>query len=211
MRKAFVFGAVLVCISLISFLAVSPVERKIVSPAGTVTPAAAKPSQVEVTNFPPVQPVNGTMNVGNLPAVQAVSGTVSVGNLPIDGNGHILVAVSGGSKALTLHSTTATYTGDLGGRTGATQKCRAEFSESHFPTATEIQAALNDRGIVWLVSETDWSWLDDQNNPSLNCREWTRTATETGDRIDGNLIREKGTKLFNGGPCSDAHPIICAE
>src|SRR5207249_3967520 len=108
--------------------------------------------------------------------------TVAVGNLPVDGNGRLLVAIQNvGSNALVLHSTTATYQGNLGGRTGATQKCRAEFPGSHFPTATEVQVALNERGIVWLVSETDWSWLDNPNGQS--CQEWTRTTTETGDRI----------------------------
>jgi hypothetical protein len=171
------------------------------------------PTQVEVTNFPAVQAVSGTVNVGNLPAVQQVAGTVSVGNLPIDNAGRLLVSAVGlgSTGALTLHSTVATFTGDLGGRTGATQKCRTEFPNSHFATEEEIRTALPARGIVWLTSETDWSWVDTITRTSVNCFEWRADTNTDGSRIDGDLIRAKGTDLFNGGPCSDLHPLICAE
>ncbi len=60
------------------------------------------PSQVEVTNFPAVQGVSGTVNVGNLPAVQTVGGTVAVGNLPLDADGNVRVATSAPSVAPTF-------------------------------------------------------------------------------------------------------------
>jgi len=165
-----------------------------------------------VINFPAVQGVRGAVNVGNLPAVQTVSGSVQVNNLPLDGTGRLLVAlptIQIGSNALVLRSTTATYQGDLGGRTGATQKCRAEFPSSHFTTGPELEAAYNSRGVVWLTSETDWSWIDSLSRP--DCFEWLATTNTDGSRIDGDLVREKGTRLFNAGPCSDPHPILCAE
>lgn len=37
--------------------------------------------EVEVKNWPSVQPVSGTVSVGNWPATQAVSGTVSVSGI----------------------------------------------------------------------------------------------------------------------------------
>jgi hypothetical protein len=115
-----------------------------------------------------------------------------------------------------LHSTTAKYQGNLGGRTGATQKCRAEFPNSHFATQNEITAAWDTRGIVWLSSDTDWSWVDHLNQTdvctaNLAGHEWLEVTAADGSRIDGNLVRERGSDWFNGGPCSDAHPILCAE
>ena len=171
------------------------------------------PTQVEVTNFPPVQNVVGTVAVSNLPSIQQVSGSVNVGNLPTDESGRILVSVQslGSAGALILHSTTAMYQGNLGGRTGATQKCRAEFPKSHFPSEEEIRNALLARGVVWLSSEIDWSWVDTIMRTSVNCFEWQAATNTDGSRIDGDLVRARGTDLFNGGPCSDSHPILCAE
>jgi hypothetical protein len=80
MRKVIVFGFALLCVTALSFLRVTPLERKSLNPDGTTTLAApTKASQVEVTNFP---------------AVQAVSGTVSVGNLPLDPEGNLRVTDS---------------------------------------------------------------------------------------------------------------------
>src|SRR5262249_7435356 len=92
MRKVVLFGFVLVCLSAVSFLTVLPIERKVVSSDGTAAMVAAKPTQVEVTNFPAVQAVSGSGVVGNLPAVQTVSGSVSVSNLPLDANGNMKVS-----------------------------------------------------------------------------------------------------------------------
>lgn len=50
------------------------------------------PSQVEVTNFPVIQTVGGTVNVGNLPAVQNVTGSIAVSNLPLDTDGNLKVS-----------------------------------------------------------------------------------------------------------------------
>ncbi len=59
--------------------------------AGVEATVTRTPTQVEVTNFPAVQGVSGTVNIGNLPAVQAVSGSVAVNNLPLDANGNVKV------------------------------------------------------------------------------------------------------------------------
>ena len=79
MRKVVLFGFVLVCLSAASFLTVLPIERKVVSPDGTIAFVAAKPTQVEVTNFP---------------AIQQVTGTVTIGNLSQDSEGRLLVRVA---------------------------------------------------------------------------------------------------------------------
>jgi len=198
MKKAALYGLVLVCVCVL-FAMSGPSAQRIAPVSGI---AATRPSQVEVTNFP---------------AVQQVAGTVNVGNLPVDAMGRVLVAIQPqGSGALVLHSTSAAYTGDLGGRTGATQKCRAEFPNSHFATMPEVQNAWNTRGIVWLTSDTDWSWVDDLNladscSGNDTTLVWQATTKSDGTRTDGDLIRTKGTDLFNSGPCTDSHPIVCAE
>jgi hypothetical protein len=229
MRRTVLLGIALLSVAAFSFLTVTPVERKVLNPDGaTPLAAAAKPTQVEVTNFPAIQTVSGTVNVGNLPAVQSVSGTVSVGNLPLDGSGHVLVAVQNtGSGALALHSTAATYQGDLGGRTGATQKCRAEYAGSHFANRAEIESALglgpfmttgNARGVIWLTSETDLSWVDGfprsaDENGRVNCGDWLLSGGGNGTvpRYSALAVRPQGTDLFNGDYCDQAHSILCAE
>lgn len=212
MQRAVVVGLSLLCVCLMFALSGASAQKSAAvqsmaglstSPATTVVAPAPSPAVL----FPPRQ-----VQVTNFPAVQQVAGTVSVGNLPLDGTGRVLVAVqSAGSNALVLRSTSTMYQGDLGGRTGATQKCRVEFPNSHFASEDEIQGAFQARGIVWLSSETDWSWVDTITRTSVNCFEWQATANTDGSRIDGDLVRTKGTDLFNGGPCSDAHPILCAE
>ena len=220
MRKVILYGFVLVCITAASFLGVTPVDRKTSSPASTTALSApTKPAQVEVVNFPPVQPVSGTVNVGNLPTVQSVAGTVAVGNLPVDADGRVLVAVQGGaSGALVLHSTTATYQGNLGGRTGATQKCQAEFTGSHFVHQREIGSAQETgRAIIWLTDESSASWMDDLNATQSSCLQWHDT-TDGGNPTQGLVIGPNGgTSQFppppyaNGADCSVARPILCGE
>jgi hypothetical protein len=215
MQRAVVYGFVLACLAAFSFLTVTPVERKILNPNGTTAPSAAtKPAQVEVTNLPAVQTVSGSVNVLNLPAVQTVAGTVGVSNLPIDANGRLLVATQNlGSNALVLRSTATTYQGDLGGRTGATQKCQAEFEGSHFANESEIQVAgVNGRGIIWLSSETLPSWMDVAGfGGGGSCYSWTRlTDPNQGILIDGRALQPKA---FGSSPqnCDQSLPLLCAE
>jgi len=78
MRKVVLYGFVLISVTAVSFLVVTPVERKLVSPDGaSALSTPTRPTQVEVTNFP---------------AVQAIAGTVDVGNLPLDANGNVRIA-----------------------------------------------------------------------------------------------------------------------
>jgi hypothetical protein len=165
-------------------------------------PSSSGPVPVAVSNFPPLQPV---------------SGTVSVGNLNTDAAGRLIVALQGGAlESLLLRSTTAVYQGDLGGRTGATRKCQAEFPGSHFPSVAEIKNAYSTRGVIWLTSESDRSWVDDLDlarncSDSTTGKDWQMIVHADGTRIDGTLMREKGTGLFGPGACSDYHPLLCAE
>jgi len=78
MRKVVIWGIVLVCLTVLLAGSGATAQRARVTEAATTS----RPTQVEVTNFPPVQAVSGAVNVANLPAVQTVSGSVNVGNLP---------------------------------------------------------------------------------------------------------------------------------
>jgi hypothetical protein len=203
MRNAIVCGFVLLCVTLLSILSVSPVDRRISNPDGTAPLASAsRPAQVEVTNFP---------------AVQEVSGTVSVSNLTIDAQGRLLVAVQQPSQgALVLHSTTMTYQGDLGGRTGATQKCRTEFPNSHFAGAQEVFNAAGQGttfqppGIVWFTSETSSSWVD-QFGGGSSCGNWQRVIEPNTGLIDAGMVfTAKGGQMVQNS-CEHFRPLLCAE
>lgn len=50
---------------------------------------------VEVSNFPPIQPVSGTVNVGNFPQTQQVGGSVTAVDAPVD----LCVSVTGAAGA----------------------------------------------------------------------------------------------------------------
>jgi len=189
MRKVVIYGFVLVCAA-----AVSPF---ILTAVGTTADNFDKLVPVEVTNFPPVQ---------------TVSGGVSVGNLPLDGNGHVLVAIQNlGSNALVLHSTTATYQGNLGGRTGATQKCRSEFPGSHFANESGVYNAFGTRGVVWTSSETSHSWMDGGISNGGTCYGWTRlTDPNQGTILTGRALFSTGL-LFLDQNCDQSLPLLCAE
>ena len=121
MRKVVLFGIVLLSVAAFSFMTVIPVERKILNPDGTTAlAAAAKLSQVEVTNFPAVQPVNGTVNVGNL---------------PLDGDGNVRVTVAP-KEVHFVGITTSTFP-----RSGAlpmSRGCNAEFSGTRLCDIKEV-------------------------------------------------------------------------
>jgi len=205
MRRAIIFGFVLVCVTAVSFLSGSPVERKVLNPEGTTTLSApAKPTQVEVTNFP---------------AVQTVAGTVNVGNLTTDATGRVLVSIQGASNALVLRSTAATYQGNLGGRTGATQKCQAEFPRSHFAGAQEVFNATGTGtsfaapGVIWLSSETSVSWIDQftGGGGGANCGNWLSVTNQTGGINNGPGVLPKGEGVSYDFLCDQFLPILCAE
>jgi len=121
MRKVVLLGIVLLSVSAFSFLTVVPVERKVLSPDGTIALAApAKPSQVEVTNFPAVQPVNGTVNVGNL---------------PLDGDGNVRVTAAP-KEAHFVGITTLAF--PKSGALPLSRGCNVEFSGTRLCDIKEV-------------------------------------------------------------------------
>jgi hypothetical protein len=100
MRKVAVWGFVVVAVGVMF----TGAQAQRIAPEPTAP--VSKPAQVEVINFPAVQPVNGTVNVGNLPAVQEVAGTVSISNLPTTcpTQAHFIGYTTTGISTDSLHS-----------------------------------------------------------------------------------------------------------
>jgi hypothetical protein len=143
MRKVVLFGIVLACVTALSFLAGVPVERRALLPDGAVTLAAAsKPAQVEVTNFP---------------AVQSVSGTVSVGNLPVDGNGNIRVGGTFIPHFVGLTSGTLSVAGQGLKIVVLSRACAAEFANTRVCEDTDLARSIPPppafATVAWIMTE----------------------------------------------------------
>jgi hypothetical protein len=140
MRKVTVWGLVLVATAVI-FTAAQGYTPILLEPP---THAA---SQVEVTNFPPVQPVNGTVQVGNLPAVQTVGGPVTVSNLPAvqTVTGSVQVTNLPAARIHVAGITAATFvfvnTANPGLLT-LSRACDAEFPGARMCTVDELAMAI---------------------------------------------------------------------
>ena len=68
MQRAVVVGLTLTCVCLVFALSGPSAQRIAPQPSAPVT----RPAQVEVTNFPAVQQVTGTVSITNLPAAAPV-------------------------------------------------------------------------------------------------------------------------------------------
>jgi hypothetical protein len=137
MRKLVIWGFVLV--SLTALLAGSgasaPRER-------VIEAAASRPAQVEVTNFPAVQAVSGTVNVTNLPAVQNVAGSMEVSNLPLDAAGNLRVSSATLPQTPQIHFIGFTKPVDLSDVFGMSTECNTEFPGTRACKADEFLYAV---------------------------------------------------------------------
>ena len=136
MRTTIVWGVVLVCLTILIVGTGATAQRTRVIEAATTR----TPSQVEVTNFPAVQAVSGTVNVGNLPAVQTVAGSVAVSNLPVDANGRLLVAAPR-QEVHFLGYTTARYANGTA-IPRLNEACTAALPGSRLCTISEFNLSL---------------------------------------------------------------------
>jgi len=118
------------------------------------------------------------------------------------------VGTTSDTNVLILRSTSATYQGDVGGRTGGTQKCLVEFPNTHFVHKGEVEMAYaTGRGVIWMTSDLDATWVDSRllgqncsgNDPG---KIWQNTQGL------GTMVLPKGSGLATG-PCTEAHPILC--
>ncbi len=102
------------------------------------------PTQVEVTNFPVVQGVSGTVNVGNLQAVQTIAGSVTVSNLPLDSDGRLLVAglVTAPNREVHFLGYAQARFSNLTSITLLNDACASEIAGSRMCTMDEFNFAL---------------------------------------------------------------------
>ena len=92
---------------------------------------------VAVTNFPDPQNVTGSVEVTNLPDVQDVHVVNQQPPAPAPAS----------SRFQLVGFTSATYTGDMGGHFGVTQKCQLEFPGSRMCTVKEVAATIGRRSL----------------------------------------------------------------
>jgi hypothetical protein len=151
--------------------------------------------EVEVVNFPAVQEVSGAVEVTNddTNPVEIV-GEVEVTNLP---------ASSGPARFQLVGFTTATYSGNLRGHFGATDKCQLEFADSRMCTEQEVRETTTiPSGLVgdgWANPLLDSS--------SLNCVSWTEGSHEVQT---GTIVLANGTSESRGDHfCLQEKSIAC--
>lgn len=172
MQRVILSGIVLACITAVSFLRVFSVERKPLIPEATVSTAAApRPSQVEVTNFP---------------AVQAVSGTVIVSNLPVDGEGRLIVAVPQAAPLRFIGYSTATFPEGTG-LLDLNRACAAEFPATRTCSALEIVQLIPAPGpttapalLVSFVGTRDLGGVGPVEIPASSCMSASGVAFSCG-------------------------------
>lgn len=157
-----------------------------------IAPVLKQPLKVQVVNLPEVQPVE-------------------VANPTACGQGRFQL----------VGFTSATYTGDLGGPFGATQKCQIEFPASRmcerrevFETVTLPQGLT---GNAWIRLEPVFEVF------SASCDQYRRasyihrtidvngTVTSETQRVfsDGILVSENGAVVNWGAACDAERPIAC--
>ena len=135
MQRAIIVGLALVCVCLV-FAISGPSAQRIAPSSGA---AATRPAQVEVTNFPAVQAVSGSVNVGNLPAMQTVGGSVAISNLPVDADGNLRVA---GSPRIHFVGFTLPVSLSVNHWLEGSRDCAAEFPGSRLCTVEEFYRSI---------------------------------------------------------------------
>jgi hypothetical protein len=114
--------------------------------------------------------------------------------------------------------TSAQFSGDLGGWTGAHQKCNAEFPDSFFCTATDVREAESP-----LAAPASGAWVDTfrDSTPTLvrstsylgTCSTalgtWTSSETSTSSTY-GYWLRPTGG-VSTAGNCATVRPIACCS
>ncbi len=90
--------------------------------------------------------------------------------------------------------TSATYTGDMGGVFGATQKCQLEFPNSRVCSIEEVGATTSIPPTL-----TGEAWIN------RGCGGWTTTFVGNGSEV----VTTIGEEVYANDRCSTAHSIAC--
>jgi len=107
----------------------------------------------------------------------------------------------GVSLPVTLFTKTK-YNGNLGGRSGADAKCRAEFGASfHFCECQKSMGAV-------LADAREAAWCD---YAFANCNDWTDGGPEWASILYYNTASEYGWQFSNSALCFGPYSIACCN
>lgn len=155
--------------------------------------------------------------------IVSVNGELLSGSVGVDCTQQRPVACCAGARPTRVRGpTTATYTGNLGGRVGANVKCQLEFgAAAHFCHASEylraassLQFPVAGAWMDWSASPVDGSAItagitgaSRSATGNNSCTGWTATSgshlivSRTGELLSGSV----------GVDCTQARPIACCE
>ena len=98
--------------------------------------------------------------------------------------------------------TSATYTGNMGGQIGVTQKCQLEFPSSRMCTVSEVQLTTDIPAV-----QAGFAWANQGGSESGIF--WSHCYFWTDDRNAGSGLVIAATGLANSRACDDPHVIAC--
>jgi hypothetical protein len=188
----------------LTFLLILATSFSLGANACAQTPEASGPPtfNVEVVNDP--LGVTGSVEVLNFPDPQNVAGAVEVTN---DAANPVQVEVtnrSGGSVEVLI--TQATYTGNLGGYYGATEKCQLEFEGARLCVYSDDRVAFVAIVPDFGTESEAWIQREPGDSAGVSCGDWT-TGVEI---IGGYILRTNGTANYSDS-CEGPRPIACCR
>jgi len=168
---------------------------------GVLAAPSFKAKSVEVTNFPGVQTVDGTVSVDNFPASHTVDGTVAVSNLPVDADGNLRV---GGEVSVAAEGLRQIW--------GNSIQLRFADGDKHESGTIEVPAGkrlviemIGGRGLTEVDQALDVDLFIGNTPGRLNLFRWSTASYRWGtwDRhllpfqLTRIVIDDDSTKLFN--------------
>ena len=159
-----------------------------------------RPERVKVTNFPGVQAVE----VVNPPALQAVEVTNQPDVQAVEIVNPVAPTPAPPMRFQLVGFTTATYTGDMGGHFGVTQKCQLEFADSRMCSGQE---AAETTAIPAGLSGQAWVQAEGLQNANRNCNSWIISGFDGFPDNGGALLKANGNRSYSS--CDEVAPIAC--
>ncbi|MFP4119063.1 MAG: hypothetical protein ACLFTH_03335 [Candidatus Woesearchaeota archaeon] len=140
-----------------------------------------------------------------------VSGTVAATEVCIDDN----CQTSWPSGMATFHNTTsATYTGDMGGYSAANANCDAEFPGSHLCTVDEILNTINAKDVSIISEWAGTAWLaggpPGYTANANDCKGFTSdSSSNLGKFWDFDDTTDEGVGWMTN--CANTKPLACCK
>lgn len=144
--------------------------------------------------------------------MKLIFATFLFSSLAFAGNLSALIGGGGGSSGPTFAGqTTATYDGNLGGLVGANAKCQAEFSGSHFCSATEYvrtgtsTAPTSDSWIMADSTEVFKGVNHTNSSGRYGCSGW---LSNTSSFLGGTISSSGGYSIES---CNNVRTLLCCK